>query len=39
MKAGVISDLFACDAELLAVNLDDFAVTCDHAGDESCRKL
>jgi hypothetical protein len=25
MEAGVVSDLFACDTELLSVNLDDFA--------------
>ncbi len=36
MEACVVSDLFACGAELLAVDLDDFAATCQHAGDGSC---
>jgi hypothetical protein len=33
MKAGVISNLFACYAELLAVVLWNFPLTRDHAGD------
>jgi hypothetical protein len=35
MEAGVVSDLFACDTEFLAMDLDNFAATCDHVGDDS----
>jgi hypothetical protein len=37
-EAVVVSDLFACDAVLLAVNLDDSAATCDHGSQDSCRE-
>jgi hypothetical protein len=37
-EAGVVADLFAFDAIFLVVDLDDFAATCDHAGDGSCRE-